>query len=67
MYGAYLINEYHQDIKSIANFKVLKRMINVMMCYRGTFNVKFPKINFNHSISEWLFSEVITFLRYMSI
>ena len=33
MYGAYLINEYHQDFKSIANFKVLKRMINVMMCY----------------------------------
>ncbi|AFH70504.1 hypothetical protein AUC49_11310 [Staphylococcus aureus] len=33
MYGAYLINEYHQDFKSIANFKVLNRMINVMMCY----------------------------------
>ncbi|HDC7722023.1 TPA: hypothetical protein O8982_001304 [Staphylococcus aureus] len=33
MYGAYLINEYHQDFKSIANFKVLKRMINIMMCY----------------------------------
>ncbi|MDI1890687.1 hypothetical protein QI498_13680, partial [Staphylococcus aureus] len=33
MYGAYLIYEYHQDFKSIANFKVLKRMINVMMCY----------------------------------
>ena len=33
MYGAYLINEYHQDFKIIANFKVLNRMINVMMCY----------------------------------
>ncbi|HFN9381662.1 TPA: hypothetical protein ACHHRI_001069 [Staphylococcus aureus] len=33
MYGAYLINEYHQEFKSIANFKVLNRMINVMMCY----------------------------------
>ncbi|HBU9551984.1 hypothetical protein KC199_04580 [Staphylococcus aureus] len=33
MYGTYLINEYHQDFKSVANFKVLKRMINVMMCY----------------------------------
>ncbi|MCR0797744.1 hypothetical protein NEJ02_08535 [Staphylococcus aureus] len=33
VYGIYLINEYHQDFKSIANFKFLKRMINVMMCY----------------------------------
>ena len=52
------IYEYHQDFKSIANFKVLKRMINVMMCYcvlffratyflghiERTFNVKFPKL-----------------------
>ncbi|HHO6021550.1 TPA: hypothetical protein ACRVJP_001013 [Staphylococcus aureus] len=33
VWRAYLIYEYHQDFKSIANFKVLKRMINVMMCY----------------------------------